>query len=129
MVARHIQDDRVTFDIPDSADVRFDVYRTRFLLTHGDQTKGGGGIGGIWPPIKRMVQQKRTQYAHNPFDVLLCGHWHQLVWGGDFVVNGSLKGFDEYALLSRFPPERPQQALFLVTPDNGITFQAPVFGE
>lgn len=128
LVSRAIDDERVTFQIPDAADCRFDVYGTRYLLTHGDQTKGGGGIGGIWPPIKRMVQQKRTQYAHDPFDVLVCGHWHQLVWGGDFIVNGSLKGFDEFCLVSRFAPERPQQALWLTTPEHGITVQAPIFG-
>lgn len=129
MVARAVNDERVTFDIPDSPDCRFDVYGTRFLLTHGDQTKGGGGIGGIWPPIKRMVAKKRAQYVADPFDVVVMGHWHQLTWGGDFIVNGALKGFDEYAMVSAFAPERPQQALWLVTPEHGITVQAPVFGE
>lgn len=128
LLRRAVNDDRVTFDIPDAADVRFDVYGTRFLLTHGDQTKGGGGIGGIWPPIKRMVAQKQRQYAADPFDVVVMGHWHQLTWGGDFISNGSLKGFDEFALVSRFPPERPQQALWLTTPEHGITVQAPIFG-
>jgi hypothetical protein len=43
------------------------------------------------------------------------------------VVNGSMKGFDEYALLMGFGFEQPQQALAIVTPEKNITIQAPVF--
>lgn len=129
LVRRAVNDPRVTFNITDAADCRFDVYGTRFLLTHGDQARGGGGYIGVLGPLRRLTTEKRKQYAHDPFDVLVCGHYHQLIWGGDFICNGSLKSFDEFSLVSRFPYERPQQALWLVTPDNGITFQAPVFGE
>src|SRR5690606_9958463 len=37
-------DDRVEFAIAESADLEFDIYDTTFLLTHGDQFRGGGGI-------------------------------------------------------------------------------------
>lgn len=128
MVARAFANDpRVTFQIPDSADCRFDIYGTRFLLTHGDRTSGGGGIGGIWPPIMRMVAKARQSYVHDPFDHVIMGHWHQLTWGRDFTINGSLKGWDEYCLTNGIgAPERPQQAMWLVTPEHGITIQTPV---
>jgi len=42
-------------------------------------------------------------------------------------VNGSLKGYDEYAYVSNFSYEPPQQALAIVVPEKGITIQAPVF--
>lgn len=120
------QDKRVTFDIPDGTDTLVTVYDTTFLLTHGDQVGGGGGIGGIWPPLMRMVARKRTRYE---FDTLVCGHWHQLIMAptAGLVVNGSLKGFDEYAAVSNFVPERAQQAMWLVAPGQGVTFSAPVF--
>jgi hypothetical protein len=54
------------------------------------------------------------------------GHWHQLVYGPSFVVNGSLKGYDEYAAVSNFPFEPPQQACWLMTPEHGKTWTAPV---
>ena len=53
---------------------------------------------------------------------------HQLIMAPEqgLIVNGSLKGYDEYASVSNFRPERPQQALWLVTPENGISVSAPV---
>ena len=127
MLARHFQaDDRVTFQIPDGTDASVKVHGTTFLLTHGDQTGGGGGIGGIWPPLMRMIAKKRVRHD---FDVLVCGHWHQLVMApaSGLIVNGSLKGFDEFAATMNFAPERAQQALWVTTPENGVTFSAPVF--
>ena len=129
MLARHFSgDDRVTFQIPDGTDALIQTYDSTFLLTHGDQVGGGGGIGGIWPPIMRMVAKKRVRYE---FDTLVCGHWHNLIQAASqgLIVNGSLKGYDEYAAISNFAPERAQQALWVVTPEHGTTFSAPVLVE
>jgi len=116
----------ITFDIPDGPDCAIKVYDTNFLLTHGDQVKGGGGIGGIWPPIKRLQARKQVI---NPHDILLMGHWHQLIQAAQngLVVNGSLKGYDEFAAICNFAPERPQQAYWITTPEHGVTLQAPIF--
>lgn len=130
LVAANLQDDqRVTFDIPDGTDALVQVYSTTFLLTHGDQATGGQGIGGIWPPVKRLEARKRDRYSARgiTFDWLVMGHWHQYVHAQGMIVNGSLKGYDEYAATNNFPPERPQQAMWVVTPENGVTFAAPVF--
>ena len=117
----------VTWDIPSEADVRFDVYSTRYLLTHGNLGfGGGGGVAGIWPAIARGYIKRRERDAENPFDVLLCGHWHQMKWGGQFIVNGSLKGMDEYAYMNSFAPEPPQQALWVVTPEHGPSWHMPI---
>lgn len=129
MLARHFANDqRVTFDVPDGTDTLVRTYESAFLLTHGDQVGGGGGIGGIWPPLMRMVAKKRVRFD---FDTLVCGHWHQLIQAptAGLIVNGSLKGYDEYAAVSNFVPERAQQALWVVTPEHGTTFQAPVLVE
>lgn len=118
-------DDRVTFVIPDSTDVMVEVNTTRYLLTHGDQASGGGGIGGIWPPLMRLVARKRV---NNDFDCLVLGHWHQLVMApsSGFILNGSLKGWDEYAATSNFPSEVAQQALWIDIPEKGILWQTAV---
>lgn len=129
LVARHFAGDtRVTFDIPDGTDCLVEIHDTTLLLTHGDQVKGGGGIGGIWPPIMRMIARKRTRYD---FDSVVMGHWHQLIMAptAGVIVNGSLKGEDEYAAVMGFTPEPAQQALFTVAPEYGVTFSAPVFVE
>lgn len=45
---------------------------------------------------------------------------------GRVIVNGSLKGYDEYASVSNFGYEVAQQALFFNHPKHGITFACPV---
>jgi hypothetical protein len=130
MLERHYATDRrITFQVGDAADEVVDIYGRGHLLTHGDQVNGGGGIGGIWPPIMRM-RARKMQHAMavgRPFETMWIGHWHQLIQTPGMVVNGSMKGWDEYAAVCGFPFEQPQQALAVVTPERGITIQAPVF--
>ena len=130
MLERHFAGDkRVTFQIPESSDCLISIYDTHHLLTHGDQTQGGGSIGGIYPPIMRMRARKAQRYLATgaSFQTLWLGHWHQYLPSPSMVVNGSLKGYDEYAYISNFSYEPPQQALAIVVPEKGITIQAPVF--
>lgn len=130
MVERHFRGDkRVTFNIPDSADATFELYGYRHLVTHGDQAKGGGGIGGIWPTVMRLRARKLQRYADTgqPFRTIWMGHWHQYISTPEMVVNGSMKGYDEYAMMNSFQFQVPQQALAVVTPEHNITWQCPVF--
>jgi hypothetical protein len=60
------------------------------------------------------------------YDTMLLGHWHQLIQLQRLVVNGSLKGYCEYASNNNFPFEPPRQALWITHPTRGITFSAPV---
>lgn len=117
-------DERVTFLIPEDPDVPFQVYDVRFLLTHG-QTGGGSGIGGIFPPIFRLLAGLHKRWE---FDVGVLGHWHQDVFTPEqgLIINGAMKGYDEFARDCRFRPERPSQSLWLVTPEHGITEHAPI---
>lgn len=122
---------KVTFQIPDGFDASYRVYGTRYLLTHGDSFTGGSGITGPLLPWMRGDAKTRKQYGAlgQPYDVLVMGHWHQLRYLGQIIVNGSLVGFNEYALKSRFDYEVPQQALWLTHPVRGLTFQESVFAD
>ena len=129
-LAKHFENDkRVTFLIPDGPDAYFKVHNTRYLLTHGDQFRGGDGMIGALGPIIRGDHRKRSRNAQVDldYDVMLLGHWHQLIHLNRLVVNGSLKGYDEYAYNNNFPYEIPQQALWLTHPKHGVTFRAPVY--
>lgn len=123
-------DERITFDIPDSTDAYIPIYDYTILATHGDQARGGGGVGGIWPPIKRLRGRKLERYtsADMPFDLLAMGHWHQLLPPADgLCTNGSLKGADEWSTgVMNFPPEPAQQLFFTVVPTHGVTWSAPI---
>jgi hypothetical protein len=122
-------DDRVTFDIPDAPHTLVKVYGTTFRLEHGDGASGGSGWMGVLGPAMRRDQKVRTQSQaiDQGYDHLVIGHWHRLSWLGNVIVNGSSKGMDEYASEKAFGFEVPQQAMWLVTPEHGITVQAPVF--
>ena len=119
---RFIENKKVTFEVATGADLMVDVQDTTYLLTHGDQARGGGGIGGIWPPLMRLVARKRN---NTDFDYMVLGHFHQLIMApsSGFLLNGSLKGYDEYAAIENFAYEVPQQALWINVPDKGILWQ------
>ena len=131
-LADHLRDNpNIRFEISESSELLFPVYDTNFLTVHGDAAKGGGGIAGLWPPLSRYVLKKQASYGSvgRPFDYALMGHWHQWTIGENFIVNGSLKGYDEYARGNGFKFQKPEQALFLVTPERGITQHTTIHGE
>jgi transposase-like protein len=124
---RHFRrDDRIQFLIPGETDAYFKVYGHRFLLTHGDSlgVKGGDGIIGAIGPIVRgkiKVGHSEAEIGRN-IDTILMGHWHQMLWLPGCIVNGALKGYDEYARLAMRAPYAPaSQALWFVHPEHGIT--------
>jgi hypothetical protein len=122
------KDSRLTFDIPDGPDAFFSVYKVRFCETHGDQFRGGDGVGGILVPIGRGLARKqmKQQAMGDPFDVMIIGHWHQYVHLSNLIINGSIKGMDEYAYQGNFQFQEPEQALFVVHPELGVTVRWPV---
>jgi len=71
------------------------------------------------------VQPRRAR----TFGTVVCGHWHQLISAPDqgLIVNGCLVGFGESAWpdIELPAPEHPQQGMWLVTPEHGITVSAP----
>jgi predicted phosphodiesterase len=129
-VANSPESQSIVFDISRSTEVSFSVYQTRYILCHGDEFRGGRGISGIYTPISlgRMRKQERGLSLGQPYDVLLMGHFHQLVFGGNFIINGSLIGTNEFAFMQSMRVEPPQQAFWLSTP-RGITMFGPIFVE
>jgi len=119
----------VDFHISDSADLVYMTYGYRKMLTHGDQARGGSGWGGVMSPIMRLddKKQKRQSAVGLPYDYIDIGHWHQLTWMPRGMINGCMSGYDEYAFLNNFGFEEPQQGMYLMTPEHGRTFTAPIF--
>lgn len=132
-LAKHFaNDERVTVIVSDSLDYIYKVHNTTYLLTHGDQFRGGTGISGPMTPwaLGDHRKRKRQDAIAQPYDVMIFGHWHQLFWGGGtFICNGSLKGFDEYSFRSNFPFQPPMQALWITHPEKGINHQMPLLAE
>lgn len=124
-------DERVQFVISTAAEQRFDIYETRFYMHHGDGFRSAGGVGGLYPSLLKWLLKTHQIYSimNDDWQFAIMGHWHQLLWGSDFIVNGSLKGFDEYALSGKFGYEQAQQALMVVTPEHGITNRMNIFAQ
>ena len=136
MLEKHFtanKDTRVQFLIPTGFDAYYKIYDTSYLLTHGDRlgVRGGTGIVGMLGPIARGVQKVRSEYANfgKSIDYVIMGHYHQYISIKGAIVNGSLKGYDEYAMSNRFAFEIPKQALWFTHPQYGVTFQVPVVAE
>lgn len=126
-------DKRVQFSIAGGQDCLYKVHNHKYLLTHGDCFKGGNGIGGISVPILRGYHKKLASYnaTGNGFDSLIMGHFHQFtsINNGQVIINGTLKGYDEYSQAMGFGFQEPCQAFWLTHPERGITIQLPIYAE
>lgn len=132
LLAKYFERDaRVTFFIPDGPDALYSAFGHKYLLTHGDQFRGGDGIIGAIGPITRGNQRKlaRNSSINREYDTMLLGHWHQYMPLHRTLVNGSLKGYDEYANSNNFGFEPPIQALWLNHPEHGVIMHLPVYLE
>ena len=63
------------------------------------------------------------------FDVALMGHYHQYTHLSKVIVNGSLKGYCEWARSMRFSYENARQALWITHPEHGVTIATAVLAQ
>lgn len=122
---------RVTVVPSDSLDYVYRVHNTGYLLTHGDQFRGGSGIAGPATPwaLGDHKKRKRQNAVDQPYDYMIFGHFHCLTWGQTYIVNGTLKGYDEWSFRMNFGYEPPRQALWITHPTHGITVKMEIGAE
>jgi hypothetical protein len=92
-LAKHFENDkRIQFLIPDGSDAYYSIYGHKYLLTHGDQFRGGDGVIGALGPIIRGDHRKRSRNAQidMSYDTMIIGHWDQLIQLERLIVNGIL---------------------------------------
>jgi hypothetical protein len=136
LASRFDSNKRVAFHVSNSLTYTYRVHNTRYMLTHGDQFRGGTGITGPLTPWTLGDHRLRKQAASmaawrgtTEHDVLLFGHWHTLFFAPTFIANGTIKGFDEYGLKKGFSYEPARQAAWLTHPDYGVTLQMKVHAD
>jgi hypothetical protein len=121
-------DERFTWNLSEALDVRETQYTHRYFMVHGDDFQGGDQIAGAVRPV--MMGDYRTLTMEivdgEPYDTMLVGHFHQYTTLPRAIINGSLKGYDEYAKRKKFRPEVPKQAFWVTTPENGPSFHLPI---
>lgn len=117
------KESRVKFIINDAYLTYMNIYKYRVRFHHGDSIKYGGGIGGIFIPVFKAISQWNKQ-KNTPIsgyaDWDFFGHFHQLKDGGNFVTNGSLIGYNSYAIRIKADYEEPKQAFMIIDEERGL---------
>ncbi len=109
---------RLKFQIAEGMHSYLDIYDQTVRFHHGHAIKYGGGVGGIYIPTNKAIANW-NQARHADLDVF--GHFHQYIPGGNFLCNGSMIGYNGFALAIRASFEPPRQALFLMDKKRGRT--------
>lgn len=117
---------RFSFIIPESEFAYIDVYGKKILFAHGHQVKSAGGVGGLFPPMLRWYAKMNQTVK---VDKVFLGHFHQSIYTKEFCVNGSLKGYDAYAMGHGLPYEEPQQTYVILNEKRGFIFYSPIFAD
>jgi len=123
LAERFKDEKRVTFIIPRAKHVYLQVYGMTIRFMHGHTVRYHGGVGGVSIPLNKAVPQWDLLI---PADVTVLGHFHQHLDGGRWLINGSLIGYNTFALDNKFSYEEPKQAFFLIDKKRGKTVVAPI---
>lgn len=114
---------KLNIRIAKSYHIYANVYGYVLRFHHGDAIRYGGGVGGITIPVNKALSSwnngRRADYD-------IFGHFHQFFDGGRFISNGSVIGYNAYALKIKASYEPPRQAFFLVNKKYGKTIVCPI---
>lgn len=123
-LALHFQHEpRVKFIVPRAYHSYMEVYDYTIRFHHGHNINYGGGVGGITIPVNKAIAQwDKIRQA----DLDIFGHFHQMLDGGKFIANGSLIGYNAYALSVKASAEPPAQQFFLIARKGARTFKTGV---
>lgn len=113
----------VTWQIADSYFTYVDLYGKVIRAHHGDGLRYQGGVGGLTIPVEKAIASwNKGRVA----DLDMFGHWHQQMQNPRWVSNGSLIGYNAYAISIKAGYEPPQQTFFLFDKERGRTITAPI---
>ena len=119
----------IEFDIPESEMAIEDTSDgKRFLFIHGFQIKGSGNgtVCGIYPSLGRLSLKYGKVYKQ---DKIYLGHFHSCISIPNAVVNGSIIGYNSYALTNGFAYEEPAQMYELYDTNIGQLLTRQIYCE
>lgn len=120
-------DKRIAFKIEQSELAYLTVYDKILRFFHGHQIRFQGGIGGLTVPLYKAIHRWNANIkAYYNF---MCDKHTYSTPTPDCQVNGSLKGYDTFAVSHGFSFQPPLQSFTLLDSKRGITIKAPIFCE
>lgn len=100
------------------------IYDRQQGFHHGDDVRYNGGSGGLFIPLNKAVDAWNEVYR---CDDWYFGHWHQYLTSGGKTVNGSMIGYNGFAMGIKARPEPPQQAFQLIDSKRGPCCRSPIW--
>jgi hypothetical protein len=113
----------VNWHIADGYFVFQKIYDREVRWHHGDDILYQGGVGGPTISINKAIAQWNKA---RPAYIDLFGHLHTYLQAPNFCLNGSLIGYNAYAITIKAPYEPPQQTYFLMDSKRGRTVTTPI---
>lgn len=129
LASRYENDPIIKFHVGNSYFTYAELYGRLIRFHHGDAVKYHGGIGGLTVPLLRYIA-KSNQQKHVAADFI--GHFHSRIPYSPatrVAVNGSLVGFNAYAMRIGASPEPPVQNFQLCDSRYGFTIASPIIVE
>jgi hypothetical protein len=124
LAAEFKNEPRVKFVIDDSYHTYLQVYDKTLRFHHGHSIKYQGGIGGLFIGAYKAIDGWDDGRRA---DIDCFGHFHQTKDGGKFLSNGSLIGYNAFAVRIKARYEPAQQTLFLIDKKRGKTCTWPIY--
>ncbi len=98
-----------------------DVYGFRINFSHGDRIGFQGGVGGTTIPGNKRIHRQSAGLplrfegtSMGAAHLHVWGHFHQLMYPKNFIQNGSLIGWNDFAEAIAAGYEDPQQCSFVI---------------
>jgi hypothetical protein len=128
LLYRHLEayyrsEPRVQIHVAEGMHSYLNIYNHTVRFQHGHAIKYNGGVGGIYIPVNKAIGQWNKAKT---VDLDVFGHFHQLRDGGNFICNGSMIGYNTFALSIKADYEPPKQTLFMIDKDKGRTCLWPI---
>lgn len=117
----------IEFCIPNSEMAIVDTDdKKRFIFVHGFQIKssGNGTVCGIYPALNRLSMKWEKTFKQ---DKIYLGHFHSCISIPNATVNGSIIGFNSFALTNGFHYEEPAQMYELFDTKSGLLLTRQIY--
>ncbi len=113
---------RINFIVSNSYHVYINCYEKFMLRFHHGDWLTGPSTTTITKAINQWNKAIPAYFSIN-------GHFHNLIEGENYVMNGSLCGYNSYAMSIKASYQKPQQAMFVINEEYGKILSAPIFVE